>query len=73
MLIKRTKPGRAPYWTTPGGGIEDDDQSPEAAPHRELAEEPGAEASVVSPVFYRQELRRCPGGDRALDNNGVTL
>jgi hypothetical protein len=22
LLIKRTKPGQAPYWTTPGGGIE---------------------------------------------------
>jgi ADP-ribose pyrophosphatase YjhB (NUDIX family) len=51
VLIKRTKPGRAPYWTTPGGGIEDADRSPEAALHRELAEELGAEASVVSPVF----------------------
>jgi ADP-ribose pyrophosphatase YjhB (NUDIX family) len=38
VLIKRTKPGRAPYWTTPGGGIEDADRSPEAALHRELAE-----------------------------------
>ena len=54
VLIKRTKPGRAPYWTTPGGGIEDADRSPEAALHRELAEELGAEASVVSPVFLHR-------------------
>jgi 8-oxo-dGTP pyrophosphatase MutT (NUDIX family) len=42
VLIKRTKPGRAPYWTAPGGGIEDSDASPVAALHRELAEELGA-------------------------------
>jgi ADP-ribose pyrophosphatase YjhB (NUDIX family) len=58
VLIKRTKPGRAPYWTAPGGGIEYADRSPEAALHRELAEEVGAEASVVSQVF----LHSSPSG-----------
>jgi ADP-ribose pyrophosphatase YjhB (NUDIX family) len=51
VLIRRTKPGRAPYWTTAGGGVEDDDASIAAAMHRELAEELGAKAVGASPVF----------------------
>ncbi len=35
VLIKRIKPGQAPYWTAPGG-VETPDASVEAAPHREL-------------------------------------
>ncbi|MGH8965231.1 MAG: NUDIX domain-containing protein [Actinomycetes bacterium] len=46
VTIKRTKPGIAPYWTTPGGGIEPDDVSREAALERELLEELGATAVV---------------------------
>jgi ADP-ribose pyrophosphatase YjhB (NUDIX family) len=51
VLIKRTKPGQAPYWTAPGGGVEDTDTSVEAALYRELAEELGAEATDASQVF----------------------
>lgn len=51
LLIKRTKPGQEPYWTAPGGGVEDTDSSVEAALHRELAEELGARVSGVSQVF----------------------
>jgi ADP-ribose pyrophosphatase YjhB (NUDIX family) len=51
VLIKRTKPGQPPYWTAPGGGVEEADGSVEAALHRELAEELGAEASGASRVF----------------------
>jgi 8-oxo-dGTP pyrophosphatase MutT (NUDIX family) len=51
VLIKRTRPGRAPYWTTAGGGIEDADASAEAAMRREVFEELGAEAGPASPVF----------------------
>lgn len=51
MLIKRTKPGQAPYWTAPGGGVEDTDASVEAALYRELSEELGAEATDASQVF----------------------
>ncbi|MPZ93333.1 MAG: NUDIX domain-containing protein [Propionibacteriales bacterium] len=51
VLIKRTKSGQAPYWTAPGGGVEDTDVSLEAALYRELSEELGAEASGASQVF----------------------
>ncbi len=51
MLIKRTKPGRAAYWTAPGGGVENTDRSIEAALYRELAQELGAEATGASQVF----------------------
>lgn len=51
LLIKRTKPGQDPYWTTPGGGVESSDVSIEAALHRELVEELGAKASGAAQVF----------------------
>lgn len=51
MLIRRTRPGRALYWTTAGGGVEDCDASVEAAMHRELAEELGATATGAGQVF----------------------
>ncbi len=51
VLIKRTKPGQEPYWTAPGGGVEDSDSSIEAALYRELSEELGAEAAGASQVF----------------------
>lgn len=41
ILIKRTKPGREPYWVTVGGGVEEDDATIEAALHREVFEELG--------------------------------
>ncbi|GAA0375342.1 hypothetical protein Acor_67260 [Acrocarpospora corrugata] len=51
VLFRRDKAGREPYWVTPGGGIEPEDASPEAALRRELAEELGATAGPVVPVF----------------------
>jgi ADP-ribose pyrophosphatase YjhB (NUDIX family) len=51
VLIKRTKHGQPPYWTAPGGGVEEADGSVEAALRRELAEELGAEVPGVSQVF----------------------
>jgi 8-oxo-dGTP pyrophosphatase MutT (NUDIX family) len=51
VLIRRTRPGQAPYWTTAGGGVEDGDASIEAAMHREIAEELGAKAVGSSQVF----------------------
>lgn len=41
VLIKRTKPGRDPYWVSVGGGVEEEDDSIEAALHREVFEELG--------------------------------
>jgi 8-oxo-dGTP pyrophosphatase MutT (NUDIX family) len=51
VLIKRTKPGLAPYWLTPGGGVEDDDDSVVAAMHREIDEELGGKVTDVVPAF----------------------
>ncbi|MEU9845649.1 NUDIX hydrolase [Actinomadura sp. NPDC048032] len=51
VLLRRTVPGRPVYWTTPGGGIEPADASPEAALRRELDEELGATAGPVRQVF----------------------
>ena len=51
VLIRRTRPGQVPYWTTAGGGVEASDASLEAAMHRELAEELGAEAAGASRVL----------------------
>jgi 8-oxo-dGTP pyrophosphatase MutT (NUDIX family) len=51
VVIKRTVRGRAPYWVTPGGGVEPEDASVEDALHRELFEELGATAKVVRQVF----------------------
>lgn len=59
LLIKRTKPGQDPYWTTPGGGVEPDDTSVEAALVRELREELGAEVEAPRQVF----LVSSPAGD----------
>jgi ADP-ribose pyrophosphatase YjhB (NUDIX family) len=51
ILIKRTKPGRAPYWITPGGGMEATDTTVTEALRRELLEELGAKVAVGVPVF----------------------
>ncbi|THA25503.1 NUDIX hydrolase [Streptomyces sp. RKND-216] len=52
IVIKRTKPGLAPYWITPGGGVEPDvDESVVRALHREVDEELGAEVGDVVPAF----------------------
>ena len=39
VLMKRTKPGQEPYWVSVGGGLEPEDDSIEAALHREVFEE----------------------------------
>jgi ADP-ribose pyrophosphatase YjhB (NUDIX family) len=51
VLIRRSRPGRVPYWTTAGGGVEESDASVEAAMRRELFEELGAEAAGAVQVF----------------------
>lgn len=51
VLIKRSKPGHAPYWVTTGGGVEPEDSSVEAALHREVAEEIGGRVDDVRPAL----------------------
>ncbi|SEN42440.1 NUDIX domain-containing protein [Actinacidiphila rubida] len=51
VLIKRTKPGIAPYWVTPGGGVEDEDPNVLAALHREIDEELGGKITDAVPAF----------------------
>lgn len=41
VLIKRTRPGRDPYWVAVGGGVEEADRTVEDALHREVFEELG--------------------------------
>lgn len=55
VVIKRTVPGRAPYWVTPGGGVEPEDATVEAGLHRELFEELGAAATIVRQVFLTSQ------------------
>lgn len=59
ILFRRTLPKRKPYWSTPGGGVDPEDGSIEAALHRELAEELGATVDRTAPVF----LSTSPRGD----------
>lgn len=51
VLFRRTLPKKKPYWSTPGGGVDDEDGSVEAALHREIAEELGAVVDRAQPVF----------------------
>jgi 8-oxo-dGTP pyrophosphatase MutT (NUDIX family) len=51
VVIKRTKPGLAPYWITPGGGVEPSDASVLDALHREVFEELGAKVTDAVPAF----------------------
>jgi ADP-ribose pyrophosphatase YjhB (NUDIX family) len=51
VLIKRTKPGREPYWVTVGGGVEADDESIEAALQREVFEELGGTVERAELVY----------------------
>jgi ADP-ribose pyrophosphatase YjhB (NUDIX family) len=55
VLIKRTRPGQDPYWTSPGGGVEDTDATTEDALRRELAEELGATADGYRQVFLSSD------------------
>ncbi|MFF7408802.1 NUDIX domain-containing protein [Streptomyces platensis] len=51
VLIKRTRPGRDPYWVTVGGGVEETDKSIEDALHREVFEELGGTITTPQLVF----------------------
>jgi ADP-ribose pyrophosphatase YjhB (NUDIX family) len=56
LLFKRIKPDQDPYWSTPGGGVESDDASAEAALVRELREELGAEIATPKHVFLTSSI-----------------
>ncbi|GIH67643.1 NUDIX domain-containing protein [Microbispora siamensis] len=58
VLFRRVRPGREPYWVTPGGGVEPTDATPEAALRRELDEELGATAGPALHVFTLAEPGR---------------
>ncbi|MBP2706199.1 NUDIX domain-containing protein [Microbispora sp. RL4-1S] len=58
ILFRRVRPGVEPYWTTPGGGVEPTDASPELALRRELDEELGAVAGPALRVFSLAEPGR---------------
>lgn len=51
LFIKRIKPTADPYWVAPGGGVEETDESLYQTLSRELMEELGATADVVSRAF----------------------
>ncbi|MFI9275501.1 NUDIX domain-containing protein [Kitasatospora sp. NPDC052896] len=48
LLIKRIRPGIAPYWVIVGGKVDPTDASPEDALLREVHEEIAGEAQIVS-------------------------
>ncbi|MGW6688545.1 NUDIX hydrolase [Streptomyces sp. NPDC054961] len=54
LVIRRTKPGIPGYWVLPGGGVEESDESREAALHREIREEIAGEADIVR-LLYTME------------------
>lgn len=47
LAIKRVRPGIPEYWVLPGGGVEADDESLEAALHREVWEEIAGRAEIT--------------------------
>jgi 8-oxo-dGTP pyrophosphatase MutT (NUDIX family) len=49
LLMKRVRPGHAPYWVAVGGGVEDIDANHETALLREIREEIAGEAEIVRP------------------------
>ena len=59
LTIKRVKPGKAPYWVLPGGGVDPGDRSLEDALHREIREELAGTADIHSLLQIVQR-----GGDR---------
>ncbi|MFF5204909.1 NUDIX domain-containing protein [Streptosporangium sp. NPDC000396] len=54
LTIKRIRPGMAPYWVLPGGGVEPGDTDLEAALHREISEELSGNATICSLIHIAQ-------------------
>lgn len=57
VVIKRTRPGRASYYTTPGGGVEAGENCTGAV-HRELIEELGATVILGRLVHVEHDPNR---------------
>ncbi len=75
LVIKRTKPGIAPYRVLPGGHADENDSSLDAALHREIREELAGDAKVLRLLyvlqrdterqyFYLARIRRWSFADR---------
>lgn len=62
VLFERTRPGRAVYYSTPGGGVEPGDADLESALRRELDEELRAE--VTAPIWLMSVDRVHDNGKR---------
>lgn len=60
LVIKRTRPGAAPYWVLPGGHIDETDNSLEDALRRELREELGGDTTILRlvNVIHRETERQ---------------
>src|SRR6266496_2366722 len=60
LVIKRTRPGAAPYWVLPGGHIDETDKSLEDALRRELREELGGDVTILRlvDVIHRETERQ---------------
>jgi 8-oxo-dGTP pyrophosphatase MutT (NUDIX family) len=54
LMIKRIRPGMPPYWVLPGGHVDPDDSSLEAALAREILEELTGEVELLSLVHIEQ-------------------
>lgn len=55
LFIKRIKIGQEPYYVTPGGGIEENENSIEAL-KRELLEETGSQVAEISFLFHLDDV-----------------
>ncbi|MEU0569308.1 NUDIX domain-containing protein [Nonomuraea sp. NPDC005983] len=54
LTIKRVRPGMAPYWVLPGGGVEKSDADLETALRREIREELGGEINIQSLISVQE-------------------
>jgi 8-oxo-dGTP pyrophosphatase MutT (NUDIX family) len=54
LMIKRIRTGMPPYWVLPGGHVDPDDPSLEAALRREIREELAGEIEVLSLVHIER-------------------
>ncbi|MFD0166328.1 NUDIX domain-containing protein [Streptomyces decoyicus] len=57
LLMKRIRPGAAPYWVIIGGGVEDSDATREDALLREVREEIAGEAEISRLLHQLENLK----------------